>query len=352
MNNREWLLENADYPIKYSLTQEDSYIEQVLENAEVKSWLDRLTDRVICGDLSKIHGSHDYRYDNIVGKCFILGLNKKIPQFDFAMRFFIDFLDKNINNIYDDKLTFWKIYQYRDYETIMACYMPFLGYAYEKSVQYMAKKRACIIYEFTKQGRYDIYRSDLAYPGAKKEWKPYIIDPELYKDGNIALPSIHDLILFAGMYPYFDNEMRKKVETTVQWIFGDGYAGINDCLYYYAPDDPSYKSKGINNKIWLPDFSKPAINPREMQALLLHCFILSHFEEAKKTKWFSESILYLEQYKTESGNYIFTKEMIVEQKDSYVVNGGHMNIGESKKNKTYAEIISTYWMEKIFANLK
>ena len=54
MNNREWLLENADYPIKYSLTQEDSYIEQVLENLEVKSWLDTLTNRAICGDLSKI----------------------------------------------------------------------------------------------------------------------------------------------------------------------------------------------------------------------------------------------------------------------------------------------------------
>ena len=89
-----------------------------------------------------------------------------------------------------------------------------------------------------------------------------------------------------------------------------------------------------------------------MQALLFHCFIFSHFEKAKKTKWVSEAILYLEQYIAESGRYIFPKEMIVEQKDSYVVNGGHMNIGESKKNKNYAEIVSTYWMYKIFANLK
>ncbi|MCL2776250.1 MAG: hypothetical protein FWD71_23355 [Oscillospiraceae bacterium] len=340
--NKEWLLENAGYPIKYSLTQEQSYIAPMLENEEVKAWLGRLTDRVMCNDLSNIHGSHDYRYENIVGKCFILGLNAKVPPFDLGIRFFIDFLDKHIPNTYDDKLTFGKMYQYRDYETILACYMPFLGYSQEKSVQYVANKRADIIYGFTKQNRYDVYRTDLAYPGAKKEWKPYIIDPELYKDGNIALPSIHDLILFAGMYPHFEQKTKDKVETTVRWIFDDRYSQINYRLFYYAPDNPSYKSKAINARINL------SYDP---QSLLYRCFIFSHFEEARKTKWFSKAMDYLKSYKPETGRYVFPNEMIAEQKDSYVNNGGHMNVGESKRSRDYAEIISTYWMEEIFANL-
>ena len=43
--------------------------------------------------------------------------------------------------------------------------------------------------------------------------------------------------------------------------------------------------------------------------------------------------------------------MIAEKKDAYVHNGGHMNAGENKKSKNYAEIISTYWMERILANI-
>jgi hypothetical protein len=242
------------------------------------------------------------------------------------------------------------MYHYRDYETILACYMPFLGYAHEKSVQYVASKRANIVCEFTRQGRYDVYRDDLAYPGANKAWKPYILDPELYRDGNIALPSIHDLILFAGMYPHFDHETREKVETTVRWLFGGGYASIHDRLYYYAPDDPNYKSKAINSKVRLPDLRELSrADAGDLQGLLYLCFILSHFREARE--WVSEAVLCLERYKTESGRYVFPKEMIAEKKDSYATDGGHMNPGESKKNKRYAEIVSTYWMERICANL-
>jgi len=353
--NGKWLIENADYPIKYILVKDNSYIAPLMQNIEVKAWFSRLTKRVERGDLSDIHGSHDYRYENIVGKCYILGLNAKIPQFDLTMRFFIDFLNKKIDEnriayAFGEKLTFDKIYQYRDYETILACYLPFLGYVHEESVQYVANKRANLIYEFTKQGRYNVYRSDLSYPGASKEWKPYIVDPELYKNGNIALPSIHDLILFAGIYPYITNDIKLKVETTVRWLFDERYKRINSRLYYYVADDPRYKSKAINAKVGLPDlYEIKQADSKTLQALLYLCFVLSHFEAAKE--WVLEVVSYLEQYRTKSGRYIFPIEMITEKKDSYVIDGGHMNIGEIQKSKNYREIVSTYWMDKILANL-
>jgi len=59
--NRDWLLDNVDFPIRYTLTQDSSLADLMLENEDVKVWLDRLTDRMLCGDLSNIHGSHDYR---------------------------------------------------------------------------------------------------------------------------------------------------------------------------------------------------------------------------------------------------------------------------------------------------
>lgn len=155
--NRDWLIENADIPIRYNLTRDSSYLEKFFQNDEVDYWFSKLSDRVNCKNLSDIHGGHDYRYENIIGKCFILGFNKDIPQFDALIHYFIDFLDQHIKNKYDSKLTFGKMYQYRDYETILSCYLPFLGYADEKSVQYVAQKRIDIVYEFTKQQRYDVY---------------------------------------------------------------------------------------------------------------------------------------------------------------------------------------------------
>lgn len=43
--------------------------------------------------------------------------------------------------------------------------------------------------------------------------------------------------------------------------------------------------------------------------------------------------------------------MITEKPDSYVIMGGHMNVGENKRNKLYKEIISTYWIERIYQNI-
>jgi hypothetical protein len=348
--NKQWLIQNAETPIRYILTRDSSLADTITENEEVKIWLSKLSDRALSGDLSNIHGSHDYRYENITGKCFILGLNAKIAPFGIAMRYFINFLDGHIGKFPGDTLTFGKMYHYRDGETVMACFMPFLGYTYEKSVRYVAEKRLNIVYNFAKQGRYNLYRADLNYPGAKSDWKPYILDPELYRDGNIALPSIHDLILFAGMYGSFSEAEKQKAETAVSWIFGKDYAKVHNRLYYYAPDDPSYKAKAFNSKVVLPDCN--SAQPKDMPYLLFLCFILSHFETSRKSEWFAGAVHFLEQFRTQDGRYIFPKEIISEQKDRYVHDGGHMNVGESKKNKNYAEIISTYWMERIFENFK
>ena len=343
--NREWLIENANCPIKHILGFDCDFT----ENEQVKYWLGALSDRVLCKDLSNIHGSHDYRYENIIGKCFILGLDSSVPQFDMLIRYFLDFLDKHIEQDHGETLTFGKMYAYRDCETILACYLPFLGYAHEKSVQYVAKKRADIIYDFTKQGRYDVYRNDIRYVGVQKGWRDYILDPDMYADGNIALPSIYDLILFAGIYPTIDAETQRKIDVTIGWIFGEGYSQIHRRFYYYAPDDPRYKAKAIDGKVHLHTFDG---GDEHIQSLLFKCFIFSHFDIARESQWYNSAINYLDNYRTADGRYVFPREMTAEKRDISVTSGGHMNVGENKRSRGYAEIISTYWMERILSNGK
>jgi hypothetical protein len=63
------------------------------------------------------------------------------------------------------------------------------------------------------------------------------------------------------------------------------------------------------------------------------------------------ALRYLDQYKNENGRYVFPSCLITEKADSCVVFGGHMNIGENKTLKLYGEILSTYWMERIYQNM-
>jgi hypothetical protein len=64
--NINWLLDNSETPIKYILTKEKMYIEKFLENYEVQYWLSQLRPRWENTDLGEIHGSHDYRMENIL----------------------------------------------------------------------------------------------------------------------------------------------------------------------------------------------------------------------------------------------------------------------------------------------
>ncbi|MCL2831871.1 MAG: hypothetical protein FWD78_01750 [Treponema sp.] len=349
--NKNWLLDNADFPIKYILTKDKKYWENLLENNEVQYWITNIKQRSEYNEIGNIHGSHDYRMENILGKCSILGLSKEMPLFSEYIKFIINFLNKHIKKRQEESLSFGKIYSYRDYETVLSCFLPMLGFADEASIRYIVDKRIDILYSFVKQERYNIYVNASEYKGIKKEWQEYIIDPKLYSDGNIALPTIHDFILFAGIYKKLDEKSRSKVEKIVNWIFDDRYLNLINCRYgyFYVPGG-SYNVKAIIFKINLLNFKQLTFENSDLGGLLFLCFILSHFKTAQKSEWFKLAMMYMDNFKTSEDHYIFPKHMILEKPDCYVIGGGHMNVGENKKSKKYSEIISTYWMNRIEEN--
>jgi hypothetical protein len=347
----KWLLDNSDIPIKYILTKDKKYLGNLLDNFEVTYWLSQLKERAKNENIGDIHGSHDYRMENILGKCWILGLSKATPVFSQHLTFIIDFLNRHIDEPRHTELSFNKIYSYRDYETVLACFLPMLGFADEAAVKYICEKRINILYGFTKQKRYNIYVDGTKYKGVKKEWQPYIIDPGLYADGNIALPDMHDFILFAGMYDKLEKENKDKIETVVKWIFDDKYMDIIGRYGYFYIPGGTYNVKAIITKMNLINFESMTFDNGDLCGLIFTCYILSHFGPAKRSEWFKSAIMYLTNYKTPNNRYIFPKHMITEKKDCYVIGGGHMNVGENKKTKQYGEIISTYWMKKILDNL-
>ena len=349
--NSQWLLQNAGAPIKYNLEKNAEDAGRLLQNEEAAAWFARLAERAETDEIGAIHGSHDYRMENILGKCWILGFSINIRPFADKMEFILRYLDKRVGETPPEELSFSKIYHYRDCEKVLACFLPFLGYRDDPAVLHIARERLDILYSFTRQKRYDIYAGGSKLKGVKKEWQPYIISPDLYADGHIALPDTHDFILFAGMMPYFGAEEKEKAETVAAWLFGGGYSGvIRRYGYFYVPGG-SYNAKAVIFKLHLPDFHNMEADGGGYDSLVFNAFVLSHFKSAREADWFSSALRYLEQYRNENGRYRFPPRMIAERPDSYVIFGGHMNAGENRKSKLYGEILSTYWMERTYRNL-
>ncbi len=86
MGNIEWLSEVADEPIKCNLLHMNSgnvsqqYEEKLLEHPQVQYWLEQLKEAT-SKPIVKIHGSHDYRYENIMGKLWNLGVRSNMKAF-------------------------------------------------------------------------------------------------------------------------------------------------------------------------------------------------------------------------------------------------------------------------------
>ena len=350
VNNREFLLANAGAPIRYALTKDASLLPEVLANEEVRLWLRRLEDWVAHDFWRNVHGSHDYRYVNIIGKCFNLGLDRGVAALDQLICPILGELRRRISEPAEEGCPgFGKMYRYCDGETIIAAYFPWMGYHGEDSVRYVADKRIDIVYEFARQKRYDIYREGARYPGTQKAWLPHIVDPALYRDGNIALASFPDYVLYAGMYRHASQAQRDKIETIVEWVYGDEYAQLHGNYYYYVPTDPRYKSKSINGKLHLMDFDREPLDKNSLHGLLFTCFVLSHFKASWDARWFNRALDFLNQYRTQEGHYRFPPDLIPEKKDTYAYN--RLNVGEEMKSRRRPEILSTYWMERILANL-
>jgi len=153
------------------------------------------------------------------------------------------------------------------------------------------------------------------------------------------------------MYNQLDADMKNRVETIVEWIFDSKYMDISRRYGYFYVPGGSYNVKSIIYKMHLPNFKDMMFDESDLSGLILTCFILSHFATARNSEWFQLAIKYLKNYKTLNNRYIFPRHMITEKPDNYVIGGGHMNIGENKKSKLYAEIVSTYWMYRIQSNL-
>lgn len=96
----------------------------------------------------------------------------------------------------------------------------------------------------------------------------------------------------------------------------------------------------------LPSYMETGNVPK----LLFFAQYISKYPIAKKTKWFSDLLNYIEKYRTENGTYLFPVTWLKES-TGYAVLGHHMSFGENRKKKNWREIESTFYVQLLQKDL-
>ena len=351
-----WLLEQASVPIRYNLLRlagdpaAADLVSPLLAHPEVQYWLSQLDLRQKQGRAGDIHGSHDYRLENIFGKLSQLGVHQGMPPLDGRSGVYRQRLAEQVAAPREEKLSFGKMYSYYDGELIPAMCLALAGY-FDPAVLHVAESRLERLAAFASQGRYEIYVDGSRYPGVKKEWQPWLIDPALYADGQIRLPTVHDIFLFSAVQPLWqDVHHQEQLSAVVDWLFDPRCQSIPLRYGYFYVPGGSYIAKAVCWKLPFP----PSVEAgsRLESSLVLALYLLSQFSASYRHRPFTDALRRLESFSTGDGQYRFSREYLQEKKDSYWVFGSHMGMGEPRL-KTYSLTLeSSYWMELIQQNIE
>ena len=197
------------------------------------------------------------------------------------------------------------------------------------------KERINLIYDFVKQKNYDIYDDVNKYKNIPKNFQNRpIIKHCLYENGKMKFPLEYDSYGFASLFSELNFEYQCKINEIISYILDDKFSQIADD-YGVLTDKKNYWAMG-----WVPkvtDLKKGyCYNP-----LLLKLDLMSNFSVAKKSKWFSQSIEFINQFVDEKGFYHYPKNYLTEKNSCWIL-ANRMSLGENRKRKNALLIEGTF----------
>ena len=354
----EWLLENADAPIRYRVVRELLKDEQaakkiepeLFEHKEIQKWLTYLKPHDPPQHWNMEHGCFDFNLENAMSKCVHLGLHGGMPQMQDAVWLYLDRI-KNANTVRPCRFQF--------NEVMSANFLSYAGIKDDDTLKFMLVSLD-EMYAFAKQNIYDIYLSPeerAKLTGIPKNWQnhQHFIRPDLLKEYGFCYPLIYDIIGLYRLYDLKDNDIDMKINTVVNYFACDDYQ-TKICGGYgilvegkYDSGNPKYHSMGwsVHFPGW---FDIGEYMDANAPGMLYFADFIRRYPLVLKTKWFNNLTIYLEKYKTESGRYLFPKEWLP-QKSGYALGGFHMSYGENRRNKNWLEIESTFYMQLLKQNI-
>ncbi|MCL2158407.1 MAG: hypothetical protein FWH48_03260 [Oscillospiraceae bacterium] len=350
----EWLMDNADAPIRYRVARELLQDEQaakkiegeLLENMTVQKWLKLLKPETPLQHSVEYreHGCFDFCLENALPKLVQLGLHGGFVQIIDAIGAYAE--QYNFSGIATANLF------------LMA------NVADETASKHMLG-RLDKLHDFAKQKNYDIYISEkekAKLTAIPKRWKDKdFISPELFKEGY-CYPLIYDILGLHRLYDLKNHETDDKINGVISYIskdefhdkISDGYGILISGRY--ESGNPQYHGMGWDPKYpgWHDVGSYIESGGERVGAgvpkLLFFAQNIAKYPIARNTKWFAALLDHLEKYRTESGTYLFPQKWMQENQ-GYAVQGHHISFGENRRKKNWCEIESTVYMQLLWQNV-
>jgi len=324
----EWLMENADIPIRYRLAREilqDDKMAKGLESAllnhpAVQLWLKNLKPHDPPQHKSMEHGCFDFCLEQALPKVVRLGLHGGFPQVVDAVNYYIDGLRKNATCRPIRK----------SYTAILVANLLCMADIKDNTVSGVMLKNLDELYSFARCMSYDIYITGEERTKLKrvpKHWaeSEFFLNPEPLNEYGYYFPLIHDLKGLYKLYGAHSSETDKKINTVIEYISNDDFHS-NICLgygiltagkglYHSMGADPRYPgwfdvAHYIENSDLSRDMLKDIIagsNRSEyyeygiiyarpnMHNLLVFAEYLASYPPAWKTKWLNNLLEYFEK---------------------------------------------------------
>jgi hypothetical protein len=341
----EYLLENADTPIRYRVLREIVKDEQatkelkpeLLDNNVVSLWLKNLKPETPPQHRFTDHGSFDFCLENAMLKCVGLGLHGGLPQVVDAVSYYLNKTEQDVAGGHYDKCSL------RIIENLLT-----LADVVNADVQKQMLIGLDEIYRFVTTAGYDFYLSEEERDKRKAVppiWRnSAFIKPSIKEEYGFCYPLIYDIVGLHKLYGVINETTDNKINAVIKYISTDDFHNnVVDGYGITIAGDRKYHSMGWDPKYpgWfdVADYMENIYAPY----LLFFAQYISRYPYARKTKWFSDLLDHLDKYKTSSGTYIFPAGWLKE-KTGYAVSGSHISFGENRRKKNWREIESTFYM--------
>lgn len=353
----EWLLDNADTPIRYRVLREllkdketaKGIEKKLLETPVVMQWLKNLQPEVPPQHHWIEHGSFDFCLENAILKAIQLGLHAEIPQVTGAVTYYVEKIESNtIEHPVRDSSS------RSGFDCILTSNLLSLAGIHNPAIRQYMLSSLDELYYFVSEANYDIYATEeekMTIRGIPKIWRERkVIKHSLLSEHGYCFPLLYDIIGLHTLYVLNEQDVTGKINAIIDYISTDIFHDtIQDGYGIMSPDNIKYYAMGWDPKYpgWndVQEYLKGQCVPK----LLFYAQFIARYPTAQGSKWFKALLHCLGQYQTDRGTYLFPSQWLKESQ-GYAVLGSHLSFGENRRKKNWREIESTFFMQLLQNN--
>lgn len=368
-----WLFRNGGEIIKYNVVNDFEFeIEKYnildlkkkkLNSIFVKEWCNKFLEIY---DKVSFHNARSYCFENILFKLIDLGLKAGDKILDEKTLWTRKWLEKSLKKNKNER-TLWL-------EKILLNCLAYAGYINEQYIQDLMNQHINILYEYCKNKDFNLYKDNNEKQSIPASYKKKPILKDKYALDDFCLPNIYDIYGFVNFYKNL--KYQKKIETVINYVLDSKYQALSPGYGYLKQKNNKYihvgwavnlpgffsynfddwKSGFISNENYTEEYRRSEYKRLSRWGIpcsfVQRLELMSHFKNARNHRWYTDSINFLEKYKTEKGTYLFPEKFLQEKKSGNWVIGAYMGLHKGVRSRKILEIESTFRMLKLKNKIK